>query len=155
MTTRIPTIDGIKKTLHEKSSQKQNYKDQDFKPLHNLKQDEVMNLWKEYTNNLKLSNKMIEHNVFNQCTLHVEEIKIIVQLPNKMHNDIFIGKKEEVLMFFKSKINNNNLVIDTIVIESSSAKENLYTNKDKFTYLTSKYPLLNTLQQNLMLELED
>jgi DNA polymerase III subunit gamma/tau len=81
---------------------------------------------------------------------------LIIELNNRSQLDDFSKTTRfELEKFLRREMQNSRINIEAHLIESSESPEvKLYTNEEKFRYLSQKNPLLVTLRQKLNLELE-
>lgn len=81
------------------------------------------------------------------------EEKIILKLPNKSQERAIENIKQELLGFLREELNNSYIDLECEVIRKKE-EELIYTNKEKFEYLSKKYPNLLELKRRLDLDTE-
>jgi len=81
---------------------------------------------------------------------------ITIELNNRSQLEDFNNNTRfELEKFLRREMQNNRINIEAILIESSEEPQNkLYTNEEKFRYLSQKNPVLVAFRQKLNLELE-
>jgi len=85
-----------------------------------------------------------------------ENNKIIISLNNKTQLDDFnSGTKSDLEDYLREDTGNLSISIDAVLEEiEEDSNRKLYTNEEKFNFLTGKNPLLSMLKQELNLEIE-
>jgi DNA polymerase-3 subunit gamma/tau len=78
-------------------------------------------------------------------------VKIIVPLANPIQETLLSEFKTELNTFLREKLQNNTIQV-TGELRLPDDKKIIYTNRDKFTFLTSKNPLIQELKDRLGLD---
>ncbi len=80
-----------------------------------------------------------------------ENSVVTIQIHNSILELTFDKIKVELQAHLRSTLENDSIKVELEKLESS-AKKMLYTNKEKFSHLTEKYPSLKLLQEKLSLD---
>jgi len=83
-----------------------------------------------------------------------DDFVIEIEMSNKVQEDDFnLMIKADLANFLRQELKNDNLKIVTFVLETNKEKA-LYTDEDKYKYLSEKNPNINKLKQRLNLDFE-
>ncbi len=83
-----------------------------------------------------------------------DDFVIEIEMSNKVQEDDFnLMIKADLANFLRQELKNDNLKIVTFVPETNKEKA-LYTDEDKYKYLSEKNPNINKLKQRLNLDFE-
>ncbi|MBN1252679.1 MAG: DNA polymerase III subunit gamma/tau [Bacteroidales bacterium] len=80
-----------------------------------------------------------------------EDSAIEFSLSNNLQEDAVIKIKNEIINYLTKSLNNNNIKL-IFVIKEGDVKKQLYTDSDKYKYLTEKNENLNKLKQKFNLD---
>jgi DNA polymerase-3 subunit gamma/tau len=82
--------------------------------------------------------------------------KIVIELNNRFQLEDFTSTtKAELEKFLRREMQNDLITVEASLIESTETpQKKLYTNEEKFSYLSQKNPLLHNFRKDLNLELE-
>jgi DNA polymerase-3 subunit gamma/tau len=81
--------------------------------------------------------------------------KIVIELNNRVQlEDFTFTTKIELERFLHREMQNDLITVEASLVESTGTTRKLYTNEEKFNYLSQKNPLLNEFRKDLSLELE-
>ena len=95
------------------------------------------------SNTLKASNPVIK-----------DDFVIEIEMSNSVQEDDFnLMIKADLSNFLRQELKNDNIKIVTFVPETNKEKT-LYTDEDKYKYLSEKNPNINNLKQRLNLDFE-
>jgi DNA polymerase-3 subunit gamma/tau len=85
-----------------------------------------------------------------------DDYTILIELNNRSQLDDFNKTtRSDLEKFLRRELQNNRIIVSANLIESSELPQTrLYTNEEKFRYLSQKNPLLASFMQKLNLELE-
>ncbi|MEQ8241339.1 MAG: hypothetical protein RIA69_19145 [Cyclobacteriaceae bacterium] len=115
---------------------------------------QVIQAWSEFkvlrlkdgagdTEQLVLSRKVNKSGVNN----------ILISLASQLEVSILERFEQDIVQFFRKKLNNTLIQLDKQVAEQNSSKK-LYTSRDKFDHMAEQNPILKELKERLGLDFE-
>ena len=115
--------------------------------------EELMVLWKEYTQKIKDENKINFYTILstNEPVI-TKPNEITVLITNLAQESILQNEQVEFLNFLRTKLKNFALGIITKKVESK-LENRLYTSIEKYNYLVEKNPKLEEMRRRLNLDL--
>lgn len=100
---------------------------------------------------LKNAGRDREYNTLNQ-QMHIDDdLTIHLKLPNSFQSLTIESVQQELLTHLRARFNNGRISLVT-EIEKFEDKKLIYTNREKFEYLSNKYPELKELKKRLDLD---
>lgn len=106
-----------------------------------------MDCWKNYKNELTTDGKHSLATIFEENP-KLENENITITIYNKALEDEFNSTKNEVLGYFREKLSNYNLQIETELNENPQNKK-AYTPHEKFAKMSEKNPAIIDLAKKL------
>jgi DNA polymerase-3 subunit gamma/tau len=100
---------------------------------------------------LKNAGRDREYNTLNQQIRIDDDLTIHLMLPNSFQSLTIDSVQQELLTHLRTRFNNGQISLVT-EIEKFEDKKLIYTNSEKFEYLSSKYPQLVELKKRLDLD---
>lgn len=76
---------------------------------------------------------------------------LVIKLTNTVNIDILDRFRSDLVSYLKRKVNNGKLTLEIELLKPEE-KRMMYTNKEKFDYLTEKKPILKQLKDRLGLD---
>ncbi|WP_297335351.1 hypothetical protein [Algoriphagus sp.] len=161
-TISIPSsLSATKKILKNQTQKPQEEKKEEIQPvefvsateeLNSLTQELLDQILPEVKNYFKEAGKNLELAVLNQA-VRVEGEEVILEIMGHVQEEIALKMTPELIQLIRSKasVGKVSIRLDTKEeIESHSAK--LYTDSDKFRFLTEKHPAFKELSKRFGLE---
>ncbi len=150
-TTSIPGTISISSPVAGKKEKEETPEDLSNKPADEFTPEKFMSVWESYAGKVKN-----DKNLFSTLTKHKLEINgNIITLPvdNKVQADLIKEKKADLLGFFREKLNNYQIQLETKVTEAATSNKP-YTAHDKYDKMVEKNPALKNLKDQLSLEID-
>ena len=109
--------------------------------------------WNEFKDSLKGEGTRVI-SMFKSVTTEVEnDLNIIIHLSNAAQKDLFVQNyKQKLTTFLNNKFKSQEIDIETVV-DLSETNEILYSDEQKYNYLSSKYPGLKDLKKAFNLDI--
>ena len=160
-----PSTPSISSIINGKisSATKQQETDQSLSLVNKKKQEkqiEVFSIEELMENWLRFAEMMRKEKPRMATTLKAsnpvikDDFVIEIEMSNKVQEDDFnLMIKADLANFLRQELKNDNLKIATFVPETNKEKA-LYTDEDKYKYLSEKNPNINMLKQRLNLDFE-
>ncbi len=160
-----PSTPSISSIINGKisSATKQQETDQSLSLVNKKKQEkqiEVFSIEELMENWLRFAEMMRKEKPRMATTLKAsnpvikDDFVIEIEMSNKVQEDDFnLMIKADLANFLRQELKNDNLKIVTFVPETNKEKA-LYTDEDKYKYLSEKNPNINMLKQRLNLDFE-
>ncbi len=148
-TTKIPKIDDLKKNVHDQKKSPQAATKTPAKSIHSqpFTKAALMQQWHSYLEKLKTDHKQVDYNILNQ-DIALEGTTIVLNIANPVQQDIVENCKGHLLTHLREALQHS--AIDLKMVMLTTEKTNKpYTPKEKFAYLTKKYPNLLIFQKKL------
>ena len=114
---------------------------------------DLQQFWKQYLQKLKDEKREIEFKLMERNYSLENDCQVIIDIENVIEEDILKRFKPDLLKFLQDHLRNNHIRIETRLKKSETGQK-LFTNTDKFLYLSKKYPVLNELKNKLGLDSE-
>ena len=121
--------------------------------IHDFTLEELTEFWQKFLGEIKASGKVREYKLMEKKYSIENGSEIIIEIDNLIEEDILNRFKPDLLRFLRTNLKNNRLTI-TAKVRKSEVTTKLYTNTDKFNYLSKKYPALVSLKNKLGLDPE-
>lgn len=114
--------------------------------------EQLQKTWDDYAQKKQSEGKMNEYAILAARQLTVDENHTInLQLDNQVQLDHLSELKIDLLNHLRKELGNTNITIEAKIIPHISQKK-IYTDSEKFTHLSEKYPLLNKMKDTFGLE---
>ena len=116
-------------------------------------QDDLIKYWIEYANSLP---KVKSHlrNTLNSCKPVLKEnFEFEVAIYNPSQKDELMGCHASIVGFLSDKLKNSRIIMDIQIVEKDETKM-IYTQREKFTYLSEKNPNVEKLMEMFNLTIE-
>ena len=94
---------------------------------------------------------MNEHTILAGSKITVDNHIISLQLDNQVQLDQFSEFKSDLLKTLRKESGNAKIMVEAKIMPHNPQKK-IYTDREKFTYLSEKYPLLNEMKEKFGLE---
>eukprot|EP01132_Coremiostelium_polycephalum_P000103 gene103-137_t len=152
-TIRIPQLAAIKSVIEQSKVENSTNPPTKATPLVPfLTQDTINPHWKTYVQRLKSIGKIPAYNVLNQPIALEMDHTISIRFSNAVEEQIFNGIKEELVTYLRDQLRHPTLDVKAIFTPFHQGPQKPYTAQEKFVYLTTKYPHLTLLKDQLQLE---
>jgi DNA polymerase-3 subunit gamma/tau len=119
-------------------------------PVNDFSMAQLKSAWSEFAGIYKTEGKTSQFIILDR---EIELVGTTIRL--KLHNLIQIDQlnafKAELLDYIRKKLRNSAIALEATIAPEGETKQ-LYTSKEKFQHLASKYPLLDELKNKLGLE---
>jgi len=157
-----PSIGGIingkvtSATEQQDTDQSQNlaYKTRKEKQIENFSKEELMEKWLRFAEMMRKEKPRMATTLKASNPVIKDDFAIEIEMSNKVQEDDFnLMIKTDLANFLRQELKNDNLKIVTFVPETNKEKS-LYTDEDKYKYLSEKNPNINKLKQRLNLDFE-
>ena len=109
---------------------------------------ELRDAWVEFAEQRK--NFQAEHQLLSQPYV-LREKNIIVNLLSPVHDTMLNNIKIELTTFLRERLKNNAIQV-TGELTATDDKKVIYTNREKFEYLSDKNPMIKELKERLGLD---
>jgi len=152
-----PSSISIKGALSNKPVEKEEIKEKiDEKKPENIvtedfTQDMLTNAWSKFSESLKASRPRINSILKANIPVLKENFRIEFTVSNSLQESGLIKMKAEILNSLGKELNNGKIKLD-FLIKEVEAKKQLYTDSDKFKYLSEKNENVNKLKQKFNLD---
>jgi len=127
--------------------------DPDRSVAHPFTQDELNKLWGEFAEKLRIDKPHLFAMMSSRPPSPEEGFTIVITIDNKILEEEFREIRGELTGFLRSGLNNNRIELQARVIENHTDLKP-YTDKEKFEKMAAKNPELNTLREQLDLDIE-
>ncbi|OJW73437.1 MAG: DNA polymerase III, subunit gamma and tau [Candidatus Amoebophilus sp. 36-38] len=117
-----------------------------------ITQETVIRHWKDYAQQLKTANKIPAYNLMNQ-TIELEGHIILIKFTNSIEEHILNEIKEDLISYLRSNLQSALIDIKAIFTASQPTSHKPYTAQEKFRHLVKKNPHLQSLKDQLRLEI--
>ncbi|MBW8050908.1 MAG: DNA polymerase III subunit gamma/tau [Cytophagales bacterium] len=114
-------------------------------------QEQIQKTWDSYAQKKKTEGKMNEHTILAGSKITVDNHIISLQLDNQVQLDQFSEFKSDLLKTLRKESGNAKIMVEAKIMPHNPQKK-IYTDREKFTYLSEKYPLLNEMKEKFGLE---
>lgn len=104
--------------------------------------------WREFAEQRK--NQIAEYQLLQRDYV-LSDAVITLQLSNAIEEPLLQNIRGQLTAFLRHKLGNNSIAVMG-VLELTSSKKVIYTNKEKFDHLAEKNPTLNDLKERLGLD---
>lgn len=116
-------------------------------------QQELELAWDDYSKSLHRDWPDLYSTVKKHRPILKDDFLVEFYVENKLLEEKLNQKKNDLLQFLRSKLNNSGISLQIIVIENPKGSKP-YTNREKFEYMAGKNPALRDLKEQLDLEIE-
>ena len=157
-----PSISGIingklsSATKQQDADQSQSLanKKKQEKQIEDFSREELMENWLRFAEMMRKEKPRMATTLKASNPVIKDDFVIEIEMSNKVQEDDFnLMIKADIANFLRQELKNDNLKIVTFVPETNKEKA-LYTDEDKYKYLTEKNPNINKLKQRLNLDFE-
>jgi len=116
--------------------------------------EELMENWLRFAEMMRKEKPRMATTLKASNPVIKDDFVIEIEMSNKVQEDDFnLMIKADIANFLRQELKNDNLKIVTFVPETNKEKA-LYTDEDKYKYLSEKNPNINKLKQRLNLDFE-
>ena len=116
--------------------------------------EELMENWLRFAEMMRKEKPRMATTIKASNPVIKDDFVIEIEMSNKVQEDDFnLMIKADLANFLRQELKNDNLKIATFVPETNKEKA-LYTDEDKYKYLSEKNPNINMLKQRLNLDFE-
>jgi len=149
-TPPIPSLNALKNEIVE--SEVENGKDADI-PWNRdpFILEELQSQWDAFKSNLKEQGREADHKSLSHPIVLKSVETIQIEISNSFQKVAIDNLKQDLLGFLRSNLNNSFIDIE-VVVKAVDEKKLIYTNKEKFEYLSEKYPNLKEFKRRLDLD---
>jgi DNA polymerase III subunit gamma/tau len=139
-----------KKESHEDIPVENNGKEQKLQ----LTEESFSLVWKEFTEEVVPDGPRVA-SMFKSIKPELQnEGKVFLHLSNAAQRDMFDqAYKQKLTIYIESRTNEKKINVETIV-DLSEANEILYSDEQKFNYLSTKYPVIKEIKKTFNLDYE-
>ena len=124
------------------------------KQIENFSKEELMEKWLRFAEMMRKEKPRMATTLKASNPVIKDDFAIEIEMSNKVQEDDFnLMIKADLANFLRQELKNDNLKIVTFVLEINNDKS-LYTDEDKYKYLSEKNPNINELKQRLNLDFE-
>jgi DNA polymerase-3 subunit gamma/tau len=124
------------------------------KQIENFSKEELMEKWLRFAEMMRKEKPRMATALKASNPVIKDDFAIEIEMSNKVQeNDFNLMIKADLANFLRQELKNDNLKIVTFVLEINNDKS-LYTDEDKYKYLSEKNPNINELKQRLNLDFE-
>lgn len=157
-----PSISGIingklsSATKQQETDQSQSLanKKKQEKQIEDFSIEELMENWLRFAEMMRKEKPRMATTIKASNPVIKDDFVIEIEMSNKVQEDDFnLMIKADLANFLRQELKNDNLKIVTFVPETNKEKA-LYTDEDKYKYLSEKNPNINKLKQRLNLDFE-
>jgi len=126
----------------------------DEKPDKIFSMEEFQNIWKNFVEMVKNEGPRVS-SMFKSVKTEVHPDNIIIfHLNNIAQKDLFTQNyKQRIISFLEEKFGNKNFNIE-IVVDYSDSEGVIYSDEQKYRYLSSKYPAIKEIKKTFNLDFE-
>ena len=142
----IPAPQAATEEPEELSSEKQSIADP-------FTAEQLNKLWQEFAEKVRIEKPHLFTVLNSKPPEPADNFIILVTIGNKILEEEFREIRGELTSFIRTGLNNYRIEIRTQVIENHTDLKP-YTDKEKFEQMASKNPALNTLREELDLDIE-
>ena len=120
----------------------------------NFSKEELMEKWMRFADMMRKEKPRMATTLKVSNPVIQDDFAIEIRMSNKVQEDDFnLMIKADLANFLRQELKNDNLKIITFVPKTNKEKS-LYTDEDKYKYLSEKNPDINKLKQRLNLDFE-
>lgn len=124
------------------------------KQIEDFSIEELMENWLRFAEMMRKEKPRMATTLKASNPVIKDDFVIEIEMSNKVQEDDFnLMIKADLANFLRQELKNDNLKIATFVPETNKEKA-LYTDEDKYKYLSEKNPNINKLKQRLNLDFE-
>jgi len=124
------------------------------KQIEKFSKEELMEKWLRFAEMMRKEKPRMATTLKASNPVIKDDFAIEIEMSNKVQEDDFnLMIKTDLANFLRQELKNDNLKIVTFVPETNKEKS-LYTDEDKYKYLSEKNPNINKLKQRLNLDFE-
>ncbi|MCK4700143.1 MAG: hypothetical protein KAT38_07400, partial [Bacteroidales bacterium] len=124
------------------------------KQIEDFSREELMENWLRFAEKIRKEKPRMSTTLKASNPVIKDDFVIEIEMSNKVQEDDFNHMiKADLANFLRHELKNDNLNIFTFVPETNREKT-LYTDEDKYKYLSEKNPNINNLKQRLNLDFE-
>ena len=116
-------------------------------------QQQLEVVWDEYTETLHSDHPDLFTAMKKHKPLLKDDFLVEFSVENKILEEKLHQKRNDLLHFLKTKLQNSGISLQIIVVETPKGSKP-YTNREKYEYMAGKNPALRNLKEQLDLEIE-
>jgi DNA polymerase-3 subunit gamma/tau len=116
-------------------------------------QQELEVSWEEYSETLHRDWPDLFNTMKKQKPILKDDFVVEFCVENKLLDEKLNQKKNDLLQFLRTKLNNSGVTLQIIVVENPKGSKP-YTSREKYDYMAAKNPALRDLKEQLDLEIE-
>jgi len=113
--------------------------------------EELKSIWQKFTEKLKAEGREREYNTLNQKVIFGEDLSVNLTLSNSFQAITIESLQQELLAYLRITLKNSTIRL-VVEIEKTEEKKLIYTNSEKYEYLSKKYPNLQALRSRFELD---
>jgi DNA polymerase III subunit gamma/tau len=113
--------------------------------------EELKLTWQKFIEKLKTEGREREFNIINQKVSFNEDLTVNLTLSNSFQAITIESLQQELLAFLRGTLKNSSIRL-LVEIEKTEEKKMIYTNSEKYEYLSKKYPNLQALRKRFELD---
>jgi len=113
--------------------------------------EELKSVWKHFTEKLKAEGREREYNTLNQKVIFGEDLSVNLTLSNSFQAITVESLQQELLAYLRGTLKHSSIRL-VVEIEKTEEKKLIYTNSEKYEYLSKKYPNLQALRSRFELD---
>jgi len=114
-------------------------------------QEQMLEKWNSFAESIKEEKARLYNTMTSQNPELKEDFSIELILSNELQQQLIFEAMSSILKYLHEELKNTNIKINTIVTEDKIEKK-IYTNDDKYNFLSEKNPNLNLLRDQLNLD---
>jgi DNA polymerase III subunit gamma/tau len=142
--------EGLKKKVIEETQDKVEEPEKEYITT-DFSNEQLIGVWQQFATSIKTDKPRI-YSILNAAKPEKKSIKEIqFTVKNTLQKDAIEKIESELMIFVSDKLKNNKLKLTIEIIELEEQKH-LYTDSDKYKYLTEKNANLNKLKQQFNLD---
>ncbi len=142
--------EGVKKKVEEKHEDVVKEPEKEYL-ISDFTNEQLIGAWEQYTSSIQTDKPRIFSILKSNKPEKKSQEEIIFTVKNSLQKDAIEKVEADIISFVADKLQNNKLKL-TIEIVELEEKKQLYTDSDKYKYLTEKNANLNKLKQQFNLD---
>ncbi len=150
-TKKLPDFDSIREDLKASKEKKEAVVEDWMDREDPFDEQQLRDLWQDYLNILKERKKDVEFATLNRNFEVRDGHNIFIKFNNSVQVLTLEGIQQDLVTYLRKSLMNRNINVKGEV-ELSGEKKMVYTNREKFEYLSDKYPMLRELRDKLDLD---
>lgn len=152
-TIQIPTVEELNKQVggEEEIHPVDQPDDEQVIRQKPITDEELSEVWLKFAGQLKEKGKNNEYNLMQQEITLKDNNLVTIHISNSLEEDILVRFRAELTNFLKENLNNQLIRVETELVKDNKSKI-IYTNTDKFKFLSDKNPQLLELKKKFGLD---